>query len=208
MASKIDIANRALSKCGAARITSFSENSTEARTISSAYDIIRDALLGENLWTFATKRAQLATVVSTPLTVNDNVSVVYSKPSDMIKIFFVSDPSATVKVEGNQILSNVSNLKCLYVYQNDDPGTYFAQFVDAFATRLASEICFELSQSSKKASLLWDDYEKVKLPRAISSDSQQGTPIQPMQDEWLTARSMNGPGFYAAPGAQVWHPLA
>lgn len=206
MPSKIGIANLALRKVGAKRITSFNEGSAESKAITDVYDEVRDEILAEAFWTFAMKRAQLATIVGTPIKVNDSASVIYAKPQDLIRVFYLSDPSAEFHVEGDRILANVANLKIKYVYRNDDPGTYYSQFVQAFATRLAHEVCFGLTESVKKAEALWKDYEGNRLPRAISSDSQQGTPLGVMQDEWFNARNMSGPGYYAPPGAQTWHP--
>ena len=61
-------------------------------------------------------------------------------------------------------------------------------FVMALATRLASEVCFTLTESAQKASQLFEEYEKLRLPRAKSFDSKQGTPHGVIQDAWENAR--------------------
>jgi hypothetical protein len=207
MATKISIANQALLRVGAKRISSFSEGTAEANAINDVYDDIRDEFLSEAQWTFAQKRATLATIVGTPLTVNDEMSVIYAKPADFIKLNYISDSSATVKVEGDRILSNTAGLKILYTYRNDDPSTYYPMSQRALVARLAAEICFALTESATKTEALVKDYEGIALPKAVSSDAQQGTPIQPIQDEWLNARFMGGNAMVAPPGSQTWHPV-
>ena len=56
MASEVDICNRALSKLGAARITSLTEDSVNARACNAMYESVRDAELRAHPWNFAMKR--------------------------------------------------------------------------------------------------------------------------------------------------------
>jgi len=204
--SKIQIANVALQKIGARVITAFDENSSSARAVNSVYDVVRDEILGESPWSFAQKRAALVQVSVTPAFTDDNMTYVYAKPSDLIKINFINIPQATVKVEGPYILSDTSGLGIIYTFRNDDPATYFPLFSMALAVRLAAELCFNLSESTAKAEAVFEQYEKISLPRAQSADSQQSTPTQPIQDEWESAKDMAGATFIVQPGAQTWQP--
>ncbi|TAJ26825.1 MAG: hypothetical protein EPO67_17950, partial [Reyranella sp.] len=59
--AEVDLCNRALSRLGTrATIAAFSENSTEARTVSIWYAATRDALLRAHDWNFARRRVALA----------------------------------------------------------------------------------------------------------------------------------------------------
>jgi hypothetical protein len=66
MTSQVDIANRALTKLGAARIISFGDDNKQARAVSSMFDIVRDAELRSHIWSFSVKRASLPALLSTP----------------------------------------------------------------------------------------------------------------------------------------------
>ena len=205
--SKVELANIALQMIGSKRIASFAEDSREARAVATVYDDIRDEVLAEHPWSFAQKRAVLATLADAPVFTEDRMRVVYAKPNDLVRLNFMSDPSAVVKVEQNGILSDTLNLKILYTYRNDDPTTYFAKFTMAMATRLAAELCFHLSESAAKSEKVLEAYETIRLPRAVAEDSQQSTPVQPMQDEWTWYRIYGSAGFPSQqPGAQTWHP--
>jgi hypothetical protein len=205
--SKVALVNLALVKIGAKRISSFTENTPEARAVNAIYDDIRDEVLTEHLWSFAQKRAVLATLSTTPVMTEDGMTIVYAKPSDFLKLNFVSDSNAIVKVEQDGILSDTTGLKIIYTARIDDPTKYFPQFVSALACRLAVELCYNLIESATKAQALMEEYEKIKLPRAIAIDSQQGTPISARMDEWELARNV-GVGFEThRPGEATWHPF-
>jgi len=97
-------------------------------------------------------------------------------------------------------------LKIIYTMRIDDPTKYFAQFTTALSVRLASELCFTLSESTSKTKDLYEEYEKIRLPRAIAIDSQQSTPQAIIQDEWETARIDSGGDLIGMPGYETWHP--
>ncbi len=205
--SKVKIANIALTKLGAKRITSFDDDTVPARAVNAVYDEILDEVLEEHLWTFAQKRAILALKTETPLWTEDFVTLVYAKPTDMIKLNFESVAGAIVKVEENGILSNTAELKIIYTARITDPAKYGSQFVMALATRLASELAFPLTSSVKAGQTLLADYEDNKLPKAMAADSQQGSPVQMAQDNVTNARRLGGAStLFGRTGDETWHP--
>jgi hypothetical protein len=157
--------------------------------------------------TFATDLTALKWVATETLSLTeDSVSVIYYKPTDWVKgPNLQSSTSAIVRVEGTRILSDTGGLKVGYTYLNDDPTSYTGKFITAFASRLAAEICFGVVESATKAKDLREVYESVDLPRAIASDSQQGTPLGLQQGDWENAR-LSGGGFVARPNDETWHP--
>ena len=199
---KVSVSNLSLSLVGAKTISTFNEDSASARIITKFYDVIRDEVLSEAIWTFAQKRVALATLVETPVFTDDGVTICYALPTDFIKLNFVSDPSAIIKIEGGKLLSNTAGLKIQYTFRNDDPSTYYPKFITALATRLAAAICFNLSESVTKAKDLLSEYEGSLLPRAGSSDAQQGSRLQVEQSEWENARQ--GGGLWSRPGGGSW----
>lgn len=204
--TKVALANLALKKLGARAISSFNEDSAEARAVSVVYDDVRDFVLSEHPWSFAQKRWSLNEIeVDLPMD-SDGMAYVYAKPSDFIELVAISDPAATVKVESHGILSDTASLKIIYTYRCDDPTKYFPQFTYAFSLRLAYELSYVITESRTKTSDLINEYEKVALPKAKSKDSQQSTPMQPIQDEWENARAAGGV-VISQPGAQTWHYL-
>ena len=66
MASVIQVANRALTKLGAARIISLGDNNKQARAVASCFDDLRDAELRAHRWSFALVRTALPALTTTP----------------------------------------------------------------------------------------------------------------------------------------------
>ena len=209
---KVGIANLGLQMIGASRISSFSDNTREARAVSTIYDDARDEILCANDWTFARKRIQLTqaavTIPSSIYAQWDGAIVAYNTPPDLLKALYINIYNALHKFEMiggvKYILSDTLNLGMIYTYQNDDPTTYFPAFTQAFASLLAYRLCFNLSESTKKAADLFNVYNEIELPAACAQDSAQGTPVQPVMDEWEQARLSGGTPFIIQPGSQVW----
>jgi len=119
---------------------------------------------------------------------DDYLTNVFYLPTDYLKVNQLSDTDSIHQVLGNRLLCDTSEISIRYTYRNDDPTLYSGQFIVALATRLAAEICFNLTQSANKAQILLEKYMQLDLPRATSADSQQGTPETIIQDEWENAR--------------------
>ena len=202
---KISIANQALSKIGAQRISSFGDDINSARVMTSVYDDVRDEVLVTAPWSFAQKRAILAQSADPIVWTDDTMKYKYEKPVDFLKLNSTNIPSALIMVESDGILSDTSGLKIIYTYRNDNPTTYFPLFTQALAVRLAYEVCFNLVESTNKSQALWEEYQE-KLIRAISSDSQQGTPNQAIHDEWEIYRIVGGNAILAR-DRQTWTPI-
>lgn len=207
---KVAIANMALRRIGAKRISSFGDPSPEAQAVSDIYDLILDEVLCSGLWTFAQAQSALAQLSLTSAFTADGLAYIYAEPANLLKINFINDSGATWKREAmsgqNVIRANIPGLQIIYTFRNTDPTTYFPLFIAALASRLSYELCFALSESRSFAKDVFDEYHKVKLPQALSADSQQGSPVQAIQNEWENARNMSGTGIFAQPGQQTWHP--
>jgi hypothetical protein len=198
MASQVDIANRALTKLGAARIISFADDNKQARAISSMFEIVRDAELRSHIWSFSVKRASLAALVSTP---DWGFQREFPVPSDCLRILMVNDvyngpsledyrnqPVAEYSLEGNKILTNFpAPLKIRYVSRVFDTTQWDSMFVEAMACRLAMELAEDLTQSNTKRELAQSEYVAA-LRNAIRSNALE-QPAQDLPDNsWLLGR--------------------
>jgi hypothetical protein len=187
MTSKVDIANGALQKLGAARIEALTQDDPNARSMNAAYAGVRDALLRAYPWSFAIARASIAADSDGPTWGDWNR---YSLPSDFIALVRDDETGMVVdwKIEGQYILSaDASPLEIRYVSRVDNPNFYDALFAEAFSTKLALETCEEITQSTSKKSGLETDFA-----RAIADARRLGAIEKPAQDfpedEWLAAR--------------------
>lgn len=186
--SSVEIVNRALTMLGASPINSLTEDTRNARIMNRIYDSSLRAVLSECLWTFATKRKNLAQLSEDPEWTSHDLNYVYQRPSDCIRIFGWSKTYAVVREESDKILSDEGSLGLLYVFYQDDPTKYSASFVEALADKLASDTAFMVLNSTAKGEAMLKKYEGVSLPKAMAENSQLQTPVTPDDNAWVDAK--------------------
>lgn len=189
MASVVGVCNSALQKLGAARITSLSDDSKNARACNAAYERVRDALLRRHTWSFSIKRAQLAADSSDPAF---GPAKQYSVPSDFIRLL-PPDPDDNVndldwKIEGRKILtSDTAPLDVRYVYRVTDPNDMDTLFLEVWAAALAADICEEITQSNTKKEALRQDLKEL-LAEARRANAIESVSAAMPEDVWITAQ--------------------
>lgn len=200
MASQVEIANRGMTKLGAARISSFDDNTTEARAVNSLYDIARRALLRRAVWNFAKKRTTLPAVVIATGSEDWDFQYQYNLPPDFLRLIQVNDYSVPLgfnpgrdrddspyQIEGNRILSNYAPpLKIRYVADVTDPTKYDSIFIEAFASQIAFECCETITQSNTKKAALAQE-TKQWLIEAMKINQVESPPDAIHDGSWLTS---------------------
>lgn len=198
MASVIQVANRALTKLGSARITSLGDDVKAARSITSCFDDLRDEELRAHRWSFSLKRTSLAALTDVPAFGWD---LQYQVPDDFLKLDMVNDqfPGAILEnyigvetidyvLEGNKILTNINApLKLRYVARIEDPNQWDVSFREVLACRIAAEICEELTQSNQKRQLAWEEYGQA-LVRAVRANAIERQPVMVSDEAWVIGR--------------------
>lgn len=190
--SKTDIINKSLTMIGAKPITSVDDNTNNARIASRIYEGALRSILGECKWNFATTRSTLSVSADTFPWYDTGETIIYVRPTNVIKIFDVSPPNAVWREEGNYIISDSSELGIRYVYFCETPTLYSSDFITAFIDRLCSDLAYAIVNSSTLAEKYKELYEKVSLPKAISSNSQVGVQQTMRDDAWELSKYHNG----------------
>jgi len=181
MASQVDIANMALVKLGQETIVSLSDNNARARTINAIYDIVRQGLLRQFRWGFTKKRAQLASLSSTPAW---GYTSEFQLPVDCLQLISIQNqeidpnvdsynsyPQSQYSVEDRKILINETGpIYILYVKDATDSGNFDSAFVKAFADKLAFEACELITQSNTKKESLRADFQ-MSISLAVRSNA-------------------------------------
>lgn len=190
MASEVDICNRALQKLGAKRITALTDDSVNARSCNAAYEIVRDAELRAHPWNFAIARASLAADSTAP---SWGRAKSYELPADYLRLLppYPEDNSNALdwQVEGRKVYTDdTAPLYIRYIKRVSDTSLFDALFVEALSTKLASELCEEITQSNAKKEGLKDDYRET-IARAKKTNAIEGVSQEPPDDTWLTVRA-------------------
>jgi hypothetical protein len=190
MASREQIANRALQKIGAARVTSLDDGSRNADAVSFAFDFLRDSELQMNFWTFAIRRVSIAADSVAPIF---GRTLSYALPADYLRIA-PDDPHypsyyTDRLFEGRKILTDEGGpLQIRYVSNGIPEEQWDPLFADALAMRIAMEVCEELTQSSTKRDAAETAY-KYFVDMAKKVNSIVAGPITPEIDEIVAVRS-------------------
>ena len=183
--SEIGIINRALAKIGDQRITSRTDNVNRARIMDSLYDGVRDELLRESPWNFATKRTSLA---ADPVAPVYEWETAFAVPADILYMVSTENNSA-YRLEGNQILSNQENsLKITYIRRVTDATEFDTGFAEALAAKLAYEAVSNIAADPVLEDKLFRDYN-LTLSRAKKTDGQEDDPRKWPTDSWEIVRS-------------------
>lgn len=187
MASQVEIANRALSKLGEARITSLSDNTKPARAILARFDTLRDAELASYAWRFAVTRTTLAASTTAP---EWGFSLIYPRPTGDLRPLKINGAAVDYRtlgvqyetsgytitdqpwqIIGGDIHTDISApLEYEYVAQVTNTGLWDALFVEAFACRLAIDAAEELTQSTSKTEVVMRQYkEAIRQARRVNA---------------------------------------
>lgn len=185
MPSVIDICNSALDKLGQTPITSLTDGNRAAKLCQRNWPLVRDQVLRDHPWNFATARAILAPTTTAPAW---GFGAAFPMPTDCLRLMEVLDHSqGEYQVEGESILADGTVLRIRYVRRIEDPNAYDAQFCHAVSIALALDMCEALTQSTTKVQLLDEQYKQALL-RAVRTDAQENPPARFEEDEWLAVR--------------------
>lgn len=113
MTDKVHIINNALSLIGAASITSFEENTANARRVKTIYDTSRKALLRLHPFQCSIKRIKLTPLTEAPVF---GYAYQYQLPDDLIRIINANTEDYTI--ETDKLLSDSNELNLVYVFDN------------------------------------------------------------------------------------------
>jgi hypothetical protein len=185
--SNVAIANRALQKLGAKRISSLTQDAPNARSMNAAFERVRDAELRRYDWTFAIKRASIAADGASP---DWGDYKRYSLPNDFLRLIRDDESGANVdwRIEGLYILTgDAAPLKIKYIARIEDPNFYDPLFAEAFAGRLAMECAKEITDSTSDKESVKDDY-KTDIAEARRVGAIEKAAQEFPEDPWLAAR--------------------
>lgn len=190
--SKVAICNQALGWLGGELITSFDDDSNEAKLCNANYDQLRDAVLEEREWTFAVERIEPSRLTSTP---KYGFTYEFQIPATVIRILQVSLKGADAGIvglssdiygtglgdyqeipwvrEGATIRCNAEQIYARVIQQITDTTKHSPAFDQALAARIAMDLAIPLTGSRALQQDMAAMYgEKIRL--AASSDGMQG----------------------------------
>ncbi len=196
MVSEVSIANQALGFLGSNPIISFDEPSTSAQLMRDQYPFIRDAVMTEMAWTFATARETSITADKSEW--GDKFS--HPVPLDWLQVLRVYRNVSNVDRavlskgwtrEGNFILTREDTVFMWGIKRITDTALFSAAFIQCLATRLAADLCMTITENITQQGILWQLYG-AKVKEAGIADGVQGANEIIQSDTLIDARVGGG----------------
>ncbi len=203
--SAVAICNQALNWLGGNVITSFTEDSDEAKLCNAQYELIRDAVLTEREWTFAVARAELSRLTATPAF---GFTYQFQIPSDCLRILQISNAAGSNGVigdserygvglgdynklewvrEADAVLCNAERVYARYLKQVTDTTKFGPAFTQALAARIAMDLCIPLTENRSLQRDMAGMYGE-KLAIAAAADGSQGRSQKIRSSELINVR--------------------
>jgi len=179
MISSVDICNLALTKLGQDTIVALTQESETARRCNILYDRVRDQVLREHTWSFATKIEALAELA------NESVlgwEYLYLMPSNCLRVIKVYDEGDTDTNNYDKLLSPDTNTHVIatnlyqaymkYIKKIEDPNLFDTLFINAFVAKLAAELSLVITGNSSLMASFIQEYNAF-IAQAKAIDAQE-----------------------------------
>ena len=187
MSTDIQLANMALLELGKDRITSFDDGTEEANWINEIFDEVRQECIGDGPWSFATKRAELALLDSTP---EYEYSYEFQLPTDFISLLEINEEAPGTyphRVENGKLLIDNSSVEVKYIFDNTDVGAWPPYFKKVFIKWLTYRLAYWARADLNLKRSLWQEYQAEKN-EGLALDGKQGSHDRFSFDEFTEDR--------------------
>lgn len=168
MTTDISICSTGLLLVGADDITSFDDETREARLSAAMYPTTRDSELQKHDWIFSRQQTDLARSSTAPLF---DYSYAHQIPTDSLKLIALDINPSEYRVFQDKIFSNVKDLKLFHqVRPNEsDMPSYFVRLLEY---KMAEIFSTALLQDDRMSQLYRQKYDD-QYWEAKKADSQQ-----------------------------------
>jgi len=169
------LCSRALVQLGAQGISSFHEDTTEARVAGQLYATTLRALLASYPWRFALAQRKLARLHQTPTA---DYRRAYALPNDCVRVLSAGQSARGsglgYRIAQNQLHTNAESVVLTYIAQPHERN-FPAFFQQALIAQLAAAFCLPLTESTSRTDYLRGRAaEEIRQARLV--DSQQAVP--------------------------------
>lgn len=186
--SKEDIASTALTLAGANPISSFTEDSNEARAANTLYEKELQDLLSAHPWRFAMKSQAMVQLATAPSSMHE---AAYTIPSDSIRPYMVHRGTEKVieqiDVYGNEIHTYADTEFILDYTARVTESLFPPWFVNALEYRLAAVFSAAVAHNGDLANY-WETKAARKVMEAKHIDSTQDQPNRMRPTRFVDAK--------------------
>ena len=189
--NSIQICNLSLMMIGMPTIISFDDENNNARMCKNFFPVVRDRVLRDHSWSFATTYSKLNTTAEP--SPEPRFPFVCSEPIDLIRILEIDDGAEYLRV-GNRILTKRSGARCKYVRRVEDPELFDELFTEVLQYALAAEIVMTNTRDAQLVNFYRSEYERrLAVARSIdTAENRHSLKPPPQRSHWIEARFAGG----------------
>jgi hypothetical protein len=156
----LEVANRALGRLGAVRITALTDTTASAKAVAACFPGVPDWVLRSWRWRFALRREALFSPEPVP---GGAYAWRYALPADYLGWAACEEDTEALVLEGLGVLSDrEAPLWLRYVAQVTDPGQWDPAFAEVLSWKLAVEMQPELAPAVSPFTLSSDFASALK----------------------------------------------
>ena len=177
MASKVEICNLALTRIGANRITSLTDDSEEARQCNLMYQTMADEVMSEGPWSTTIARVSLAQTGNTPTYGYDNEFQLPTIPV-LLRVLSINESligNTDYVIEDDKLLTDEETISIRYIGRIVNTQAYGPYLTRSIISRLAAELAYSFTAQVQASELLMRRYRQ-DLDEGLALDGQQGKP--------------------------------
>lgn len=172
------VANLVLDKCHQDEIATLDDDAARARAVKRHFGQVRDSMLRDYDWNFATRWAVPA---ADPLPHDGNFSIRYVMPADCLRVRSIEDEDddswaiELVSVSDDDVVALVTDVvapNVCYTARVDNVALWDPLFVDAFVAMLAHRIAPAVGAGDKAAGFL-EEFKEIVAPVAKRADARE-----------------------------------
>lgn len=170
MMNSIDICSTALIMLGADEITTFDDETREAKICKRVYELVVRGCLAERDWTFAQNSVVLNKLSATPLF---GYSSAFQLPKDYLRLVGKENPGLPHSIKEQYLYCNASELKVNYVFRVSEE-----KFPPIFNMYVVQSLCkvlaISLLEDEKKAAYYENQADSTRRKAGLVESQSNG----------------------------------
>lgn len=203
MSNKIQIINMALRRLGEQPINAIDEGSEAANIVSDMYDILLENELRSYAYRWATTTTELAVIEAED---PPDFSYAFTLPADYLQMLRIVYPETGQvlsetewEVREGKLYLNYDEVKIKYIFLQEDTTKWDANFVNAFAYKLAEEVALPLTGRDDLIDTMMQKY-LMHVSKARESNGVETRRSHPLGRDYIQARG--GSTYYSGSNAE------
>lgn len=186
--SEVSICNAALVKLGQDLISSLTQDTKNARLCNNAYYRLRNKVLEDGKWKFATKTVELPSIDGDVFTPPLDWQYAFQLPVDFLKMVRGDDWKLEYEIVDGYLCANFDPVTIKYVWENTNTQQYSYAFAECLSWRIAAELAYACTNSTTVAETMMKGYD-MDLKTARYNDAHKQSPQGPVVDSWIDVRN-------------------